>query len=171
MPLNSRTKTRLHNNYSACTKNTHPSLCCNCPIKIFPLEDVSHYRPAGSLWSCLQPIIWASTSGEPLRPERSSQAERAKCPVLLISTLTGERGKTENWPLAIVSRQLHSAPLPSQVTGRLTFYHRNNDLFLCQGLAGLPRGARHLRRRVTVFGRGRQWARRRGGGVQRSTLW
>lgn len=30
----------------------------------------------------------------------------------------------------------------------------NNDLFLCQGLGGLPRGARHLRRRVTVFGKG-----------------
>lgn len=86
--------------------------------------------------------------------KRSSQADRGKCPVLLTSTLPGKRGKTENWPLAIVSRQLHSAPLWSQVTGRLTFYHGNNDLFLCQGLGGLPQGARHLRRHVTVFGRG-----------------
>lgn len=31
------------------------------------------------------------------------------------------RGKTENWPLVIVSRQLHLAPLWSQVTELLTF--------------------------------------------------
>ena len=31
-------------------------------------------------------------------------------------------------------------------------YHGNNDLYLCQELRGLPQGARHLWRHVTVFG-------------------
>lgn len=128
----------LHNNYSFCTK--HPTLCCNCPIKIFLLEDVSYYRPSGSLWSSLQPIIWTFTSGSHC-DQRSSQADlETACPPQIHTYCM--RGKTENWPLVIVSRQLHSAPLWSQVTERLTFtmeimtcscarssegYHRERD--------------------------------------------
>lgn len=84
------------------TKKKHPSLCCNCPIKIFPLEDVSHYRPPGSLWSCLQPIIWTSMSGKPLRPRG---ARRQTGESVLSSShplLLGREAKqkTDLWPLS-----------------------------------------------------------------------
>lgn len=139
----------LHNNYSFRTK--HPTLCCNCPIKIFLLEDVSYYRPSGSLWSSLQPIIWTSLSGS-----HYDQKE-------LIGRLGN--GLSSSNPSLLCERQnrkltfghcLKATPLSSTLESgdrASDLYRGNNDLFLCQELRGLPRGARHLWRHVTVFGR------------------
>lgn len=138
----------LHNNHSLYTK--HPPWRRNCPIKICLLEDVSHYRPSGSLWSSLQPIIWSSSfrshsdqKGLALRSGISS--------VLLTSILTVWEANRK----LTFGRCLGASPLSSTSESGDTasdLYHGNNDLYLCQELRGLPRGARHLWRHVTVFG-------------------
>lgn len=79
----------LHNNHSLYIK--HPPLHCNCPIKIFLLLDVSHYRPWGSLWSSLPPIIWASMSGSHTHPRRAPRADLGAARPLQIYTQPYER--------------------------------------------------------------------------------
>lgn len=149
MPLNSLTEHPLHNNHSLHAK--HPPRRCNCPIKTFLLEDVSYYRPSGSLWSSLQPIIWTSMSGS-----HCDQKE-----------LTGRSGSGPcfSYPHSLYERQNRkltfghclggATPLSSTLESgdrAPDLYHGNNELFLCQELRGFPQGARHLWRHVTVFG-------------------
>lgn len=138
----------LHNNHSLYTK--HPPRRCNCPIKIFFLEDVSYHRPSGSLWSSLQPIIWTSMSG-------------SHCDQKALIGRSGSSLSSSN-PHSLYERQnrkltfghcLGATPLSSTLESgdrASDLYHGNNDLFMCQELRGLPQGARHLWRHVTVFG-------------------
>lgn len=145
MPLNALTQ-----HPSKAVAHSAQNIRCNCPIKIFLLEDVSHCRPSGSLWTSLQPIIWTSMS-----KSHGDQKE-----------LTGRSGSslcTSNAHL-LYQRQnrkltfghcLKATPLGSTLESgdrASDLYHGNNDLFLCQELRGLPKGARHLWRHVTVFG-------------------
>lgn len=138
----------LHNNHSLHTK--HPPHRCNCPIKIFFLEDMSHYRPWGSLWSSLQPIIWASMSGS--HCDQKGLTDRSGSSPS--SSNLHSRYERQNTKLTF-GHGLGATPLSSTLESgdrASDLYHGNNDLFLCQELRGLLRGARHLWRHVTVFG-------------------
>lgn len=83
--------------------------------------------------------------------KRGSQADLgAACPPQ-IYTLLYER---HNRKLTF-GHCLGATPLSSTLESgdrASDLYHGNNDLFLCQELRGLPQGARHLWRHVTVFG-------------------
>lgn len=138
----------FHNNHSLHTK--HPPHRCNCPIKIFILEDVSHYRPRGSLRSSLQPIIWASMSGS----QCDQKGLRGRSGSSLSSSNLHLLYESQNRKLTF-GHCLGATPLSSTLESgdrASDLYHGNNDLFLCQELRGLPQGARHLWRHVTVFG-------------------
>lgn len=128
----------------------HPLCRRNCPIKIFLLEDVSHYRPPGSLWSSLQPVIWTTVSGSHCHQieliHRSESSRSSSLPHVAYGSQNRKLTFGQSLLATTVSSTLESGDRASDL------YHGNNDLYLCQELRGLLQGARHLWLNVTVFG-------------------
>lgn len=137
----------LHNNHSLYTKL--PLCCCNCPIKIFLLEDVSYYTPSGSLWTCLQPINWTFVSGSHCNQKGLQADLGAACRPQNRTHCTRRQNRKLTFGLCLEATPLSSTLESGDRASDL--YHGNNDLFWCQELRGLPRGARHLWWHVTVF--------------------